>query len=397
MALVVVGAIAGTGAGRYLLGRGAFEVRAAADRWIGLPEERARVDADWKRRRERDVEQTRRTFREIYAEATPQARRLLDFGGFDPDAGLLRWGNYDRILLLPSTVFLPDDHGRSYRLRPNTRSIWLRNFDLPRGLAGFFLMPDTPELRQVIVGTGAHIVPGSTQTTNSWGCRGPEPDLKAQLRGLILGDSNMQGLFIGDDETPTECLRRDLQKRLGLSVSLLNTGHLGYSPEQIYYTLREYGDRLRPQFVVFSFCSNDFGSLFDRVPDHRDEEEAHYWLEEMTQYCRKRDILQIDTPIPLEFQVTAARREGTYPGRVSNLLATSGMNYCNPVEAFVDEHLRLQVENDRRGEKRPSTSPLFNGAIGDGHMSALGAALWGKVLGARVTLLLEREGKLTKH
>ena len=258
-------------------------------------------------------------------------------------------------------------------------------------------MPDKPELSEVVVGTGAYILPGSTQTTNSWGCRGPEPDLNAPLRGLILGDSYMQGLFIGDDETPTECLRRELQKHLGLSVSLLNTGHLGYSPEQIHHTLREYGDRFRPHFVIFSFCSNDFGTLFDPEVDHRDEEEARYWLEEITQYCRKRGILEIDTPIPPELQVTGARREGIYPGRVCNLLATNSMNYCNPVEAFVDEHLRLQIDRDLRGQKRLSTSPLFNGAIGDGHMSALGAALWGKVLGARVALLLEREGKLPKH
>ena len=125
-------------------------------------------------------------------------------------------------------------------------------------------------------------------------------------------------------------------------------------------------------------------------------EEARYWLDQITQYCRTRNIPQVITPIPLEFQVTAVRSEGTYPGRVSNLLATGSMSYCNPVEAFVDEHLRLQVQCARRGEKRPSTSPLFNGAIGDGHMSALGAALWGKVLGARVALLLEREGKLAR-
>ncbi len=393
-ALVIVGTLMGTGAGRYLVGRVAFEVHAAAGRWIGLPQDRAVIEADWKLRRERDVEQTRGTFREVYAEASPAARRLLEFGGLDPDVGVLRWGNYDRIMLLPSTVFLPDDHGRAYRLRPNTRSIWLRNFDLPRGLAGFFLMPDMPELRQAIAGTGASIVPGSTQTTNSWGCRGPEPDLNAPLRGLMLGDSNMQGLFIGDEETPAECLRRELQGRLGVRVSVLNTGHLGYSPEQIEHTLGEYGDRFRPHFVVFSFCSNDFGSLFDPVPDRRDVEEAQYWLEQITQYCRRRDILQVNTPIPLEREVTAARHEGTYPGRVCNLLATGSMNYCNPVEAFVNEHLRLQVERDRRGEKRASTSPLFNGAIGDGHMSALGAALWGKVLGARVALLLEGERKV---
>jgi hypothetical protein len=125
-------------------------------------------------------------------------------------------------------------------------------------------------------------------------------------------------------------------------------------------------------------------------------EEAQYWLEQITEYCRERNIVQVNTPIPEEFHVTAARGEGTYPGRVCNLLRMGSMNYCNPIEAFVDEDLRLQVERDRRGEEGPSTSPLFNGAIGDWHMSVLGAALWGKVLSARVALLLERARKQAK-
>jgi hypothetical protein len=373
-----------------LVRRGTFEARVAVDRWIGIPPDRSAVEADWKRRRERGVEQTRRVFREVYAEATPEVRRLLDLGGNGPDSWVLRWGNYDHIMLLPSTVFLPDDTGRSYRLRPNTRSIWLRNFDLPRGLTGFFLMPDTPELRRAIAPTTASIVPGSAQTTNSWGCRGPEPDVTAPVRGLILGDSYMQGLFVGDDETPPECLRRELQERLALGVSVLNTGHLGYSPEQICQTLREFGERFRPHFVVFSFCSNDFGSLFAPEPERRDVEEAEYWLEEITKFCRSRDIVQVNTPIPEEQRVTGARQEGTYPGRVCNLLPASSKFYCNPVAAFVDEDLRLRLEIERLGRRRPMTSPLFNGAIGDAHMSARGAALWGKVVSTRVAVLLEQ-------
>ena len=41
----------------------------------------------------------------------------------------------------------------------------------------------------------AQIVDGSTQTTNSWGLRGPEPDMRAAWRGIVLGDSYMQGLL----------------------------------------------------------------------------------------------------------------------------------------------------------------------------------------------------------
>ena len=69
----------------------------------------------------------------------------------------------------------------------------------------------------------------------------------------------MQGLFVGDDQTPAECLKRDLKKRLDAPVEILNTGHLGYSPEQYYYTLLEYAGRFPPHFVVISIFANDFG------------------------------------------------------------------------------------------------------------------------------------------
>ena len=48
----------------------------------------------------------------------------------DPDHVLLRWGNFDKTVMLPSTVFEPDDSGRSYRFRPGVRSIWIRNFPM---------------------------------------------------------------------------------------------------------------------------------------------------------------------------------------------------------------------------------------------------------------------------
>ena len=126
---------------------------------------------------------------------------------------------------------------------------------------GFFLVPDTPDLAQLIEGTGASIQSHSVQTTNSWGLRGPEPDLTAPLRGLVLGDSNAQGMLLGDDETPVAYLARELEHRLDTRVALLNTGLIGYSPEQHYFTLLEYGDCFRPHFVLLTLCMNDFGGM----------------------------------------------------------------------------------------------------------------------------------------
>ena len=94
----------------------------------------------------------------------------------------------------------------------------------------------------------------------------------------MLGDSYMQGLFVGDHETPVECLKRDLSERLGAPVEILNTGHLGYSPEQYYYTLMQYGKRFPPRFVVVSLFANDFGDFQEVLEGKGDWEEGGYWL-----------------------------------------------------------------------------------------------------------------------
>jgi hypothetical protein len=386
--LAVVALVAGTSTGRFLASRAWHEARLASRDALGLPPDRAEIEADTALRRGRGIAQTSATFRDIYAEASPPMKRLLDYAGLEPRDAVLRWGNVDRIFLLPSTVFRPDDTGRSYRMRPDVRSIWLRKVALPRGLDGFFLVPDRPELREVLDGTGAGIVPGSEQTTNSWGCRGPEPDVDAPVRGLILGDSNMQGLFVGDDETPPERLRRDLESRLNVRVSLLNTGHLGYSPEQFFHALTEYANRFRPHFVILSLCANDFGDVGETLAGRVDLREGHHWIEQIDQFCRVRNIICVTSPVPNDHQVTGLRREGAYPGRISDLLRPSSLHYCYPIEDLVDEFLRLRLESARSGSAFPA-NPLYNCQIDDHHMSPLGTSVWGRALGRRVAVLLE--------
>ena len=230
--------------GRYLSGWVAARARELGRQAVGLPPDRGEIDAGWKRKRLFDIEQSHGSLKSTFAEYSPAAQRLLRYAGLDPDHALVRWGNFDRTVLLPSTVFEPDQNGRSYRFRPNMRSIWVRNFPMKGPVKAYFQVPDRPELAEVVTGTSAQIVDGSTQTTNSWGLRGPEPDVAAPWRGIVLGDSYMQGLFVGDQETPVECLKRDLTIRLEAPVEILNTGHLGYSPEQYYYSLMEYGEAL---------------------------------------------------------------------------------------------------------------------------------------------------------
>lgn len=388
--LAVGGVVAVSPVLRYNFLRFVLQARSTAVRTLGLPPDRWAIDADWRVRRSYDAERTRKTYRATYGRATPETRRLLDYGGLAPEDAVYRWGNYNLMFVLPSKVFAPDDAGRSYRMLPHTRSVWLKDVALARDVIGFFLMPDTPELRKLMEGTGAYIVPGSTQTTNSWGCRGPEPDVNAPVRGLFLGDSNMQGLLVGDDETPPERVRHELESRLDTRVSVLNTGHLGYSPEQYYHSLVEYGDRFRPHFVVFSFCANDFGSVFKQNPNPFDMEEGKYWVDKIFNYCRVRGISVLAAPVPHEVPVTEVRHEGNYPSRISDILPVGSLSYCNPFDDFAQEHLRLLTERERNGETL-TMSPLFNGRYKDNHMSALGTSLWGKAVGQRLALLLERE------
>ena len=386
--LGVVGLLGGIPVGRYLVRRSATATTQAGRRALGFPPSRDAIDADWRWQRERGIAFAGAIYRKVYDEADPRMRRLLRYAGLDPEHAVVRPGNYDQIFILPSTVFLPDDTGRSYRMRPNDRTVWLKGISLPRNLSGFFLVPDRPDLPDMIAGTDAFIVPGSEQTTNSWGLRGPEPDLSAPLRGLILGDSNMQGLFVGDEETPPACLQRELEQSLKTRVALLNTGHLGYSPEQFYYTLCEYADRFRPHFVLLTFCPNDFGDGMKVLQGAGDYEEWRYWYEAILKFCRARRIFCVTSPIPTDFQIVNVRDEGYYPGLACNAMGVGGLVYCNPIEEFVDEHLRLR--NDAKREHQPfSGSPLYNGHLHDHHLSARGTALWGRALGRRLTALLE--------
>jgi hypothetical protein len=254
----------------------------------------------------------------------------------------------------------------------------------------FFLVPDGPGLADATRGTSAIPVTTSRQSTNSWGLRGPEPELDAPVRGLVLGDSFMQGMFIGDDDTPSECLRRDLEGRLKTRVSILNTGHLGYSPEQYYFSLVEYADRFQPQFVVVSVFGNDFaGEVADVVLKGKgDWDEARYWLDKITQFCRARDWTYLIVPVPYEPLLLGRRKAGHYPGPVSNILEENSLTFLDPSDDLLNAHLELVVAGERIG-KKPYGCPLFNVQIGDGHFSALGSKAWAETVGRRLTLLLD--------
>jgi hypothetical protein len=359
---------------------------------LGLPVPRSEVDDEWKRYRLQGVSDSHRALIGVYERSDPGLRKLMRYAGMDPDHGLLRWGNFHLTLLLPSTVFAADDTGRSYRLRPCTESVWLRQVSPEPKVLMFFLVPDGPGLKEAMKGTTAIVVPESRQTTNSWGLRGPEPDLEAPLRVLVLGDSYMQGLFIGDADTPPECLKRHLDDAFKTRTSVLNTGHLGYSPEQYYYSLLAFADRFQPHCVVVSIFANDFGDLFEAQRGIGDWEEATYWLEAIDRYCRLRAWPCLFVAAPVGDQVLSVRKAGHYPGKIASVLKVPGPNFLNPIEAFVDKNLDVLLEGSLRG-RRPSSAFLFNERWNDGHFSALGSEVWASAVAKRLVLLLKRSEK----
>jgi hypothetical protein len=265
----------------------------------------------------------------------------------------------------------------------------LRQVTLHNGPFGLFQVLDTPEHRAAAAAAGAIVDEKSIQTTNSWGLRGPEPNPSAQVRGVVLGDSFMQGMFNGDGDTPPLHLERYLQAAWNVSVSVLNTGHIGYSPEQYFYSLREYGDRINPQFVVVSVCPNDFGDGWAVLRGEGDWfGEAGYWLDQIHGWCRARNVLCLLVPVPTHIQVENTRRDDLYPGRICDVFRTQSSRYCNPLDAFIDEHLRL-AKLVRQSGQPFQRSKLYNREIDDDHFSPSGGALWASIVGRRITLILD--------
>jgi hypothetical protein len=387
--LAVLALLAGTPIGRFSSISVARRLKWAALWTLGLPPSRTEIDADLRARRQRGIEHTRETYRDFFDhEASPGLRGILRAAQMAPDEVLLRWANIDWTIIMSPHVFAADDHGRAYRMRPRVRSFWLQAHTLPHGMTSFFFLPDTPAVRAAVAEADAPIMPESYQTTNSWGCRGPEPDPAAPVRILVLGDSFMQGLFIPDDQTPSEHLARYLATNLGQPVSVLNTGHVGYSPEQYYYTLREYLDRFRPQFVVLSVCPNDFGEARAVLAGTADWSEAKYWLAAIQQFCRSRRTRCLLVVAPLEIQLLSRDNAGYYPSQVANLWDEHRFFILDLTDSFIAEHLQRVAERNRAGRRR-QTSPLFNGHIHDDHFSPRGAAVWGETVGRRLLQISE--------
>lgn len=172
------------------------------ERLVGIGPSREEVAALSRSRRRARVDEARESLRRYYQGAGPVMRSLFDATAMSPGIGVVGAGRADDAFVLSSDVYAQDGRGRSFRLLPDTRSVWLRGVTARGAPLGFFLVRDSPEVRSAAARASATFEEHSVQTTNSWGLRGPEPDVNAPARCLVLGDSFMQGMFIGDDDTP---------------------------------------------------------------------------------------------------------------------------------------------------------------------------------------------------
>jgi hypothetical protein len=394
--LLLAGMIGWSQSGRYRMLLGTAQARdVLARRLFGLEPDRAQVDADWQLRRQHGIEETRKSLTGFYASTTEEMRELFRVAGMDPEHALIRYGRGDQAFVISPEVFEPDERGRSYRFRPNTRSVWLRQITIRGGPFAMFQVLDTPRHRAAAARAGAIVDEGSIQNTNSWGLRGAEPQLSAPVRGIVLGDSFMQAMFNGDGDTPPVDLERYLQAAWKVPVSILNTGHIGYSPEQYSYSLREYGDRFPPRFVVVSVCPNDFGDGMAVLRGEGDwYKEAKFWLDEIQRWCRSRSVVVLVVSVPTFLQVETVRKDALYPGQVCGIVNVNSSRYCYPLDEFIDEHLRLAALPEKDWES-PTLSKLYNRKISDDHFSPRGAALWAQIVGRRLVRLFALQAAKT--
>ena len=107
-------------------------------------------------------------------------------------------------------------------------------------------------------------------TYNSWGFRGPVPDPNAPTnvtRILLIGDSQTEGLQVRYEETYGAVLQRDLERLLpGRRFEVVNLSVSAYGTHQEVLTLRRYGARVRPCWVVLGFYPGNDLSDNVRLP-----------------------------------------------------------------------------------------------------------------------------------
>ena len=104
---------------------------------------------------------------------------------------------------------------------------------------------------------GQIVYPGeinNTIKTNALGFRDEEPKRGERKKILVLGDSFVSNISIGDDDVFTEIMEDSLQ-----DFDVLNFGVNGYGQVQEYLLIEKWFDRIQPNVIVLIiYLQNDF-------------------------------------------------------------------------------------------------------------------------------------------
>lgn len=96
-----------------------------------------------------------------------------------------------------------------------------------------------------------------TVDTNSYGFRGPEWDLSANRKNVvILGDSFAFGWGVQWDQTAGDIIEKQLQKK-DPAYQVINLAMPGWDIDTIIRSFELYKDILKPVAVIYVFCPND--------------------------------------------------------------------------------------------------------------------------------------------
>ena len=96
-----------------------------------------------------------------------------------------------------------------------------------------------------------------TLDTNSHGFRGPDWDLSARRKNVVvLGDSFAFGWGVQWDQTIGKILEKELQKT-DRAYQVINLAMPGWDIDMIIRSFELYKDLLKPVAVVYIFCPND--------------------------------------------------------------------------------------------------------------------------------------------
>ena len=311
------------------------------------------------------VERTAAAFDSAWNSSPELTQRLLEAGGYGQRERLVLRANFDGALAFSGSLMELHPQ-RGYCFRPAQQNLWV----FPGGMPNQLLVPDTPAVREIIQQAGTRI--SSTERINSLGCRGPEPGEASNydFRVLVLGDSFAEGILVAEADTFSSRLQTRLCESTGLSTLVVNSGVIGYSTEQEFFTLDELSPKLRPHVAILCFYANDVHHDHQAVLSQNkaagDWAAAQQWLERCAYFCRSNNIDFVVAVIPDRSQMASRTTRRLYQAKVEGIAVELGIYLVDPDERFL-VHRREQLWLE-----------------GDAHFSPAGHALFAEVLADHV-------------